>query len=273
MLQVSRNRLLRPPHPQSPRSCWCVGRVWDQIKLVSAPCVNVLMKTMLKFNLNLRIFLMTTNIPHYSYSVSNANAKNCSTAVILGRTSPQVRTTTKSVLYFPSCSAAGGCPHLSLVLLKVSSYSKWYFPSTVSWLRFQQENRGNRRVDQNRPSSRWRSFQRVNMLLPHHNNMEPSSILRNRKMDHRTGLFKSYIILALLIVQHVCYSWWSEWFNGFVPSFGLKWTCHQFPAAFSGCLSSIRRSPILVRIRCLNALQLSAYNRIKAIIQYFSLKC
>lgn len=167
------------------------------------------MKTMLTFNLNLRIFAMTTIIPHYSYRLSNANAKNCSTVAILGRTSLQIRTTSQLFCIFACCSAAGGCPHLSLVLLKVSSYSKRYFPNIVAWLREEQENRENGRVDQNRSSSRWRSFQRVNTLLLHHNNKKQEHKNRNRKTDHRTGLFKLCVILALLIVQHACYSWWS----------------------------------------------------------------
>lgn len=41
-----------------------------------------------------------------------------------------------------------------------------------------------------------------------------------------------------------------------------------FPFAVSGCLSQIGRTPILVGLTCLRALQFSGYGWIKAIIHF-----
>lgn len=46
-----------------------------------------------------------------------------------------------------------------------------------------------------------------------------------------------------------------------------------FPLAVSGCLSQIGRTPILVGLTCLRALQLSGYGWIKAIIHFFQVSC
>lgn len=90
----------------------------DQIKLVSAPRVNVLMKTMLTLNLNLRIFSMMTNIPHYSYSVSNANADKCSSGIRNNITPGQDHLPVVSV-FFPAVQQQEG------VLIRAWSYSRF----------------------------------------------------------------------------------------------------------------------------------------------------
>ena len=47
----------------------------------------------------------------------------------------------------------------------------------------------------------------------------------------------------------------------------------RIPIALSGCLNRSWRTPILVGVTCLHALQLSSHSQIKAIIRFFQVPC